>query len=239
MSVVLFDEPYYIRINEARWAVAKQLLVGIQDQCEVQLKTCLDVGSGPGWFTQRLATLGLAVEGLEGRVENVQAAQARLPQVPFYHVNVESEQEVATFKPCDLTFCFGLLYHTENPFRVLRNLRRLTKKVLLIESMLIPSESPCAWLIGENVNETQGLTSYAMIPSRTSLIKMLESAGFPYRYEYQGPVEHEDFQETEARYRRRGIFVASSMALSLNQLYLLPAIAIPKYDFTKRNPVEP
>jgi len=234
---VLFDEPYYIRINEARWAVAEQLLAGIKDQCEVQLETCLDVGSGPGWFTQRLATLGLAVEGLEGRVENVHAAQARLPQVPFHLVNIESEQEVATLTPCDLTFCFGLLYHTENPFRVLRNLRRLTRKVLLIESMLIPTESPCAWLIGENVNETQGLTSYAMIPSRTSLLKMLESAGFPYRYEYQGSVEHEDFQETEVRYRRRGIFVASLMPLSLHQLCRLPNIAISKYDFSKPNPV--
>lgn len=233
-NVSLFDEPYYIQINEARWAMAERVLREIRDECGVVLTSCLDVGCGPGWFSQRLATFGLNVVGVDGRRENIEAAKQRMPGVRFHIANIESEEDTAVLSPADLVFCFGFLYHVENPFLVIRTLRRLARKVLFIESIIIPGEAPFAWLVDENPNETQGLTHYSLIPSRTCLLKMLRCAGFEYVYEYLGYVDHQDFQETATRHRRRRIFLASSSTLTMDHLESVPQTVTPKYDFAKK-----
>lgn len=38
-----FDEPYYTRINAARWAMTEKLLRDVQSSCGIELATCLDV----------------------------------------------------------------------------------------------------------------------------------------------------------------------------------------------------
>lgn len=230
----LFDEPYYISINHARWAAAEQVLAALQDEAGLSLTTCLDVGCGPGWFSQRLAHRGLAVEGLDGRPANVELARQRLPGCRFHLANIESEGTVNGLGPYDLVFCFGLLYHTENPFRVIRNLRRVTRRVLFLESIIVPLESPCAWLVEESQNETQGLTSFALVPSHTCLTKMLQAAGFVHVYDCAVPVSHEDFAESATRHRRRRLFVASPAPLCAPDLVAVPPVTTPKFDFTKR-----
>ena len=231
---MLFDKPYYLRINEARWAVAEKVLNEIKINNGLDLSNCLDVGCGPGWFTQKLITRGVTVEGIDGRTEVIEQARKRVPNARFYCVDVESKTQMANFSRADLVFCFGLLYHTENPFRVIRNLYSLTEKILLIESIIVPGDNPIAWLVEEGKNETQGLTHHAMILSKDCAIKMLQIAGFEYVYEYMGQVDHEDFIETEIKYRRRRIFIASKLKLSINNLNQLPKIATPKYDFGKK-----
>lgn len=231
---MLFDEQYYLHINQARWTVAERIVPQLRD-AGLELKTCLDVGCGPGWFSEKLAAQGFQVEGLEGRSATVEEARRRAPQVRFHLANIESETVPAVLGTYDFVFCFGLLYHTENPFRVIRNLRQLTKKILFIESIIIPGDAPFLWFVSEGLNETQGLTFSSLIPTRTSLVKMLHCAEFPYVYEYLGPVEHEDFQETDKQHRRRRIFVASTTTvLTIDQLEAISPAATPKYDFTKR-----
>jgi len=230
---MLFDEPYYIKINEVRWRIAKHVLDEICLKNKQHLSTCIDVGCGPGWFTEKLLALEMSVIGLEGRLELVQEAKRRLPETKFYHIDVESKTQILSIPAADLVFCFGLLYHTENPFRVIRSLSILTKKVLFIESIIIPESTPITWLVEEGKNVTQGLTHLAMIPSRTCVIKMLQSSGFEYVYEYLGKIEHNDFIETDTRYKRRGIFIASRDSLIINDFVLLSVITTPKYDFSK------
>lgn len=230
----LFDEPYYIKINEARWAMAREVLTQVRDRCSLALSTCLDVGCGPGWFSQKLADLGLNVEGIDGRWENVETARRRAPGLQFHHGNIESDVETAALGQFDLVFCFGLLYHTENPFRVIRTLHRLTRKVLFVESIVAPEDSAGAWLVDENSNETQGLTTYSLIPSRAGMLKMLHASGFKHVYEFLGPVQHDDFREMAARHRKRRVFLASTAALTLDQIVPAPEIATPKYDSAKK-----
>ncbi len=230
---MLFDEPYYININEARWTVAEKVINEIKFKNGLDLSNCIDVGCGPGWFAQKLVSWGAAVEGIDGRMELIEQARKRVPNAQFYCVDVESKTQMSNFSRADLVFCFGLLYHTENPFRVIRNLHALTEKILFIESMIVPGDNPIAWLVEEGKNETQGLTHYAMIPSKNCAIKMLQIAGFKYVYEYIGQVDHEDFIDTETKYRRRRIFLASNLKLNISNLNESPKIATPKYNFGK------
>lgn len=230
---MLFDKSYYIDINNARWNITKKILDEVRDNKQ-NIDTCIDIGCGPGWFSKKLLDWGLAVHGIDGRLELIYEAKRRVPNAKFSHINIESNMEVSQLTSEDLILCFGILYHTENPFRVIRNLETLTKKILFIESMIIPESKPILWLVEENKNETQGLTRYAMIPSQTCMIKMLQTSGFEYVYKYLGNVDHEDFIESDTKYKRRGIFIASRVNLKVKDLVLVPDIPTPKYDFSKK-----
>jgi 2-polyprenyl-3-methyl-5-hydroxy-6-metoxy-1,4-benzoquinol methylase len=230
---MLFDESFYLRINQARWEMAERVISQIRAGAAMELSTCLDVGCGPGWFSERLAGLELRVEGVEGRLENVEAARRRVPAVRFHHLDIEAEHGIGALAAYDLVFCFGLLYHTENPFRVIRNLRRLTRKVLFVETQLIPDEAPSARLVSENVNETQGLTHHAWILSRAALAKMLQVSGFANVYEYVTPLDHEDFRETPTRHRVRRVFLASELPIRSEELAPFPLVPAPKLTFDK------
>jgi SAM-dependent methyltransferase len=231
---MLFDDPYYIEINEARWLAAEKILKDLASSMEqTGFSDCIDIGCGPGWFTQKLLRWASTVRGLEGRPEIVHEAQRRVKDANFYCANIESEIEVSKIKPADLVFCFGLLYHTENPFRVVRNLYGITKKFLLIETIVIPGAYPISWLVTEGNNETQGITHHAMIPSCECLVQMLYIAGFNHVYEHLGQVNHPDFKEDDNTYQRRKIFLATHGPLVMPDMIRKNEPLTPKFSFMK------
>lgn len=232
-SPVLFDGTFYQEINEARWEVAARTLDALA-AAGVALRTCADLGCGPGWFSSRLQARGLEVHGFEGRAANLEEARRRVPGVAFSVADVESDAFAAEAGSHDLVFCFGLLYHVENPFRVVRNLRAITGAVLLLETQLIPRPEAMLWLVAENANETQGLTAHALVPSPAALERMLQAAGFEHVYRQRERPRHEDFEETEARLARRGIYVASRLPLDLAFLEPVGPVSAPKYDYTRK-----
>jgi 2-polyprenyl-3-methyl-5-hydroxy-6-metoxy-1,4-benzoquinol methylase len=204
---MLFDEKYYIQINEARWIVASSILPHLPE-----VQTCVDVGCGPGWFAGRLVNRGLSVIGIDGRAGLIDEARLRVPNAQFATLDVTSSESVSLLAPADLTFCFGLLYHLENPFAAVRNLHYLTMKHLIIETMIAPGGRATFVLVTEGINETQGLTYHAVIPTRTALIKMLYVAGFKSVHRYVGAINHPDFIDTTDRLHRREIFLASKIS---------------------------
>lgn len=233
MSSLLFDEPYYIEINEARWSLAASVIAALHGQRPGGLTTCLDVGSGPGWFAERLVGLGLEVVGAEGRADLAVEAARRVPGASFRTVNVESEVEMGALGVFDLVFCFGLLYHTENPFRVLRNLEQRTGAALLLETQVLPGDEPNLCLIGEGQNETQGLTYHSMVASRPALVRMLQTAGFAWVARFTGRVEHPDFVETPERHARRAVYLAGRQPFTVPEFVTEPLVQVGKYDYTR------
>lgn len=239
MPSLLFDEPYYLEINDARWAVVRPVIGDLAARVPGGLRSCLDVGCGPGWFAERLSGVGLSVTGIEGRRELLDEAAHRVPAAQFRQANVESATEMGGLGTFDLTCCFGLLYHTENPFAVVRNLAALTEKVLFIESQVLPTDEPILRMVSEGQNHTQGLTFHSLIPSRTTLVKMLQTAGFTWVAEYTGRINHPDFLDTDERYRRRGVYVAARQPYALADFRALPPAETPKYDFARHTPKTP
>src|SRR6267142_1936207 len=125
-----------------------------------------------------LAECGLNVCGFDGRAENVAEACRRFPRIPFAEADLQDRaiRELGTF---DFVLCFGLLYHLENPVLAIRNLRALTEKCLLLESMCLPEQQSTMLLREEPRQEDQSLTNMACYPSERSLVKILYRAGFP------------------------------------------------------------
>lgn len=218
MRQIVFDKEHYTQINEARLNFLKQWLPGLVTA--QGLKNSLDVGCGVGFFSRYLASLGLEVLALDARSENISEAQKRHPDIKFLVEDIENPiiKKLGSF---DLTFCFGILYHLENPFLGVRNLHALTKKILLIESKVTPSSFASGRLVDETFGEDQSKNYIAFIPSELGLIKMLYSSGFPYVYVFNRMPNHENFCESTELYRKRIVMAATKIPLDTSFLRLV------------------
>ncbi len=212
-----FDVPSVRQFNNVREAFLKEFLEDVQRR--VELHRAVDVGSGVGYLSKFLSELGFSVLALEGREENAAEARRRYPDVKFLTADAENLplNELGIF---DLVLCAGLLYHLENPFKVIRNLCTLTGKVLVVEGMCSPSSHSAMELLDEGVSENQGLSYVAFYPSESCLVKMLYRSGFPFVYRFKNLPAHELYTSTIWRKRERTILAASKLALPSPNLVL-------------------
>jgi FkbM family methyltransferase len=222
----VFDGYAQIQMAECRGEFLKQLLRELAS--DTTFTTALDVGCGIGYFSGILSDIGLKVTGCDARTDNIDEAKRRHRMIDFRVYNIEDGniRELGTF---DLTLCFGLLYHLENPFQAIRNLHAVTEKVLIIESMVIPGISTKAALVDESHGKDRGLHYIAFIPSKTCLTKMLYRAGFTEVYETVNLPDDTDFRGTFKYTRRRTVLVASKFNLTSPKLRL---ISEPQQDAT-------
>lgn len=206
----VFDQPHATRFVSARQAYLRKHLPELKEA--LSLKTALDVGCGVGHFSQFLKELGFEVTALDGREENIEEARRRHPGIQFHPVNVEDSRirEIGSF---DLVLCFGLLYHLENPFGAIRNIARMTERLLLIESICLPEEEPFLYLRDEIDQEDQALRAIACYPSEGALIKMCYRAGFRFVYHPSTFPDHEDFCASLSRKRLRTMLAAARIPL--------------------------
>jgi SAM-dependent methyltransferase len=213
-SLALFDADNYLAINTARWTLA-QHVIGSLRASGLPMETAYDLGAGPGWFAGRLSDAGFDVVALEGREDVAAEGRRRTPQARF---------EVFDFDDCglsdlrperDFALGFGILYHLENPLRALRIMSALTRHVLLLETMTLPSGLPAARVIRENPNVTQGVRPLAMLLSPAAIEQGLWAAGFSHVYRCARNVAHEDFSDFPNRHRRRHIWLAARRDLDV------------------------
>lgn len=199
----------------------------------INLETAVDVGCGVGYLSKFLLAQGLDVLGIEGREENTEEARRRVPGARFLTRDVEdaSLPEVGVF---DLTLCAGLLYHLENPFRAIRNLYAMTRKIAIVESMCVPGSDPEMLLLDEGRENNQGLKYIAFCPTEPCLIKMLARAGFPHVYRFKTFPADEDFQSTLTKRRSRTILLASKVELDSEEL--VPAEELVRWQYQGPQP---
>lgn len=214
-DVRVFDEDHYQNLNSSRAVLLTQLLSKFREQ--IDLRTALDVGCGLGYFSEYLHSLGFQVTSVDGREENIVEARRRHPGVVFVTQNAEDlpVERMGTF---DLVLCFGLFYHLENPFRMIRSLQKLTGAILLLEGMCVPSKQAVMYLLDEPTSHDQGFDNVAFYPSESCLVKMLYRAGFPFVYELDRLPSDERYTSTALRKRLRTFIVASKVKLTAENL---------------------
>lgn len=212
---LVFDGEPSCRINRSRIAALDNFIP--QMITRLEMESCLDVGCGVGYFAEYMQSLGLRTVAFDARAENVAEARRRFPAITFEVFDVESP-ELRVLGAFDLVLCVGLLYHLENPFAALRNLGTMTKKVLVIESMVAPGPLPMALLRDEVHTEDQALRYVAFVPSESCITKMLHSAGFGNVYRVKVLPDHEDFKDSLTHKKVRTMLVASKVPLDVPQL---------------------
>jgi len=165
--------------------------------------TCLDIGCHEGFYTMAMAEAGFRrVMGLDARETSL--AKARLVAEAFGRREVEflcadlEEAAPETIGEYDVVLLLGVLYHLANPMRCLRNVARLTRELLIVETQVVPDvEQVTEWgartwsrpyqgvlaLIDESAerdagSEETGLSGLVCCPSTRAVEAMLRSAGF-------------------------------------------------------------
>ena len=228
---MLFDAPFYQAINEARWS-ALQRMIAIAEAQIGPIRSVTDMGAGPGWFAARLTETGRDVLALEGRADLVNVARERAPRARVEVFDFDAAAFEAVPPQSDAVLCFGLLYHVENPLRVLRMCRKMAGRVLFLETMTVPEEGPVARIVPENPNETQGMRALALVLSPEAIGHALQAAGFSRVYRLEGAnVEHDDFVDTQARRKRRDIFLACDVPIDTAELTEFRPAPLNRYQY--------
>lgn len=214
----IFDREHYDSLNEARANSIRDFLAPLKE--ELGLQSAVDVGCGVGFFSGVLRSFGLRVAGVDGRADNAGEARRRHPEIDFHLCDAE-ELTVKLLGQFDLVFCYGLLYHLQNPFRVIKQLKEMTKKLLLVEAAIYPGNEPVMALVDEPPQEDQGLGYFAFYPTQQCYEKMLYRAGFSYVYRFSELPEHEAYFASPGKRRVRTLLAASHQPLRWPGLKLI------------------
>jgi SAM-dependent methyltransferase len=207
----VFDLPLQSEAREAKIDFLRRVIAPWKS--ELGLRTALDLGCGVGYYSSLLQDLGLQVTAADARAENIVEARSRFAGIDFRVADAE-DASLAGLGTFDLVLCFGLLYHLENPMRAIRNLRALTGKLLLLESMAVDEEQPFFLLLDEPEGKDQSLCAVSCYPSEGAMIKMAYRASFPHVYRFRELPDHDDFRAATGRTRARTVIAASLLPLS-------------------------
>ncbi len=163
----------------------------------------VDVGCHEGYYSLALRGMGVPeVLGLDYRDDNLRRARfvaAQLGVSGLRYLQADAEElNPASLGEFPLVLCFGLLYHLENPMRVLRRLHALTGELLVLETQVVDEvDGATEWgsqewtrpfhgvlaIIDETGeyregNAETGSTPVVTCPSPRALRFLLQAAGF-------------------------------------------------------------
>jgi SAM-dependent methyltransferase len=161
---------------------------------------CLDIGSNQGFFSVKLAERGCRkVIGLEARQQNVDDAELIRQMYGLTNLSFQTG-DVAKLDPAewpqfDVTLMLSVLFWLENPIGVLRAVKALTRRLLIIETLVAPDlKEEIVWdgpirkpsqgsfslldLTAESKSLLGSLTELSFCPGRESLIWVLKKLGF-------------------------------------------------------------
>ena len=221
----VFDSPDAVKINEARMNHLDSLRLPLAG------KTVLDVGCGVGHLAQYFVERKCRVTCVDGRGENIATLRSRYPGLQAHVANVESDS-LAKLGEFEIVFCYGLLYHLENPVAGLRNMAQVCKDLFLLETVVTDHPEPVLRLLDEPPETlNQALGPLGCRPSPAYVTLALLRSGFAYVYAPKSPPQHPDFcfdwrrdlQFSRDNHLLRCIFVASREALACPELVLLAA----------------
>jgi ubiquinone/menaquinone biosynthesis C-methylase UbiE len=158
----------------------------------------IDLASHEGWFSLALAEKMRSVRGYDVNAQSVEAAirmaaLQNVTNVSYTECDIRRLDDEAV-EPADAVLMYGLLYHVEDPLRILRIAARMARRILLIETQVTGVELEMdvefgnyRWmrpvhgmfaLIDDDDNREGGNTGLAMIPSPGALRHCLTRLGF-------------------------------------------------------------
>jgi tRNA (mo5U34)-methyltransferase len=217
-AVPIFDQSHYDSLNQARGDVVRTVLASVASLRP--MRTAIDVGCGFGYFSGLLSSLGFAVTAVDGREENVREAQRRFPVISSQVFNAE-DPALRSLGQFDLVFCFGLLYHLENPFLAIRHLRAICSDFMLVESVIYQSSETIMGLVDEESHDDQGLNYVAFYPTENCLIKMFYKSGFPFVYRMTSKPQHSEYHAARDSKKVRTMLAASFSQVDSDALELV------------------
>jgi tRNA (mo5U34)-methyltransferase len=109
-------------------------------------KRVLDVACNCGGFSVQAAKLNseyvLGIDVVDHYIEQAVFLKCALglENTEFEVMDIDNLDE-STVGKFDVTFCFGILYHLENPIRVMRKLASITKSIMLVDTTVVRTQT--------------------------------------------------------------------------------------------------
>lgn len=112
----------------------------IEDRKNIKL---VDLGCMEGGYSTEFARMGFDTLGIDARKENLLKAMyiklsLNLPNLNFVKDDARNLSKYGNF---DITFCFGLFYHLDNPFEFLKTVYKQTNRLLVLHTFYCPENS--------------------------------------------------------------------------------------------------
>ena len=176
----------------------------------------IDLGAHNGYFSFELARHFARVDAYELRPESVREARILADALGIDNVTF-TETDLSCMEPhpaltADFVLMYGLLYHVEDPLRLLRLAARLARKHILIETAVFPFDMTGRIDAGRYTHQRNiegvfgltpdfpassvgGQTRFALVPSLNALLCIMRELGFAELEVLEaGPDDYEQFR---------------------------------------------
>jgi tRNA (mo5U34)-methyltransferase len=159
----------------------------------------LDLGCSEGYFSFEFAKRGAReVLGIDARGRNIEKAELVRDLLGLgtcrFEIGDVTELELAPGS-FDVTLLLGLIYHVEDPIRLVRRAAKAARRLLVLETQLTKPHAPIAygwgtteawytadfWAMKHEDPATDDLSStrgFSLIPSATAVVSLLREIGF-------------------------------------------------------------
>lgn len=156
-------------------------------------KTLLELGSSLGYFSRVFKDRGFSVTGSD--ISNFIVTKANTTQKDINFLTIDIEKDVKLEKKYDYIVAFEVLEHLKNPFKALKNIKKLlNKNGILIFSTPFPTKrslsdpthtnvhKPSWWInVGKKVGYSDIKVIHATFVPFLYRISKILSIGFPFK----------------------------------------------------------
>lgn len=154
--------------------------------------TVLELGAGIGDHTSFFLDRSCQVVTSDVRQETLKILQSRYPYLKVIRLDLDSPPG-EFFDLFDIVYCYGLLYHLENPAKALEFMSRCCRKTLLLETCVSFGDEESLGLCTENLlKPSQSVSGIGCRPTRKWVYKQLKRH-FEFVYLPITQPNHEEF----------------------------------------------
>jgi SAM-dependent methyltransferase len=211
-----FSPPYQVH-NRARLAHLESLGLPLAN------RRVLELGSGPGDHTGFYVGRGCTVVAVDARQDCLDMLQRRYPDAQTVLCDLNDPAALSDLGVFDAIHCYGILYHLEEPIRLIRYMGEVCTGLAVVETCVRGDQSQSAGIVAEASEDfTQSSTGVGSRPTRAWVFEALGSC-FPFVYQTQTQPNHPEFPVdwrdlSHATPLTRAVFVASKQPLDMPSL---------------------
>ena len=208
----VFLEPDALRVNAAR----QQHLASLG--LDLDRKRVLEVGAGIGLHTGFFEERGCDILSTDGNPLNVAEMLGRFPQRKIGVLDLDRPAALNGLGMFDIVYCYGALYHLDDPEGALARLAAICRGQILLETIVMPGDFPELHRTTEPLSPNQGIRGLGTRPTRPWVMSALRRH-FGHAYTTLDQPDFPDFvtdwQMIDHPGNLRAVFVGSKCPLVL------------------------
>jgi 2-polyprenyl-3-methyl-5-hydroxy-6-metoxy-1,4-benzoquinol methylase len=159
---------------------AKLLTGAVQQLTDVRGASVIDLACNHGYFGLELANLGASVYGIDLREANVRKAQLLARHFKIPNARYEQRNVYDVTGEYDIVYNLGLLYHVTDPYRLIANTFRMTRKMAVVDTLthVLPISAFIQTVDHDVSLPGEGEFQVEVHPTYRAVVDLLWAAGF-------------------------------------------------------------